>query len=502
MSDYFCISVTFPGTRFHGRRDGGEPEWPPSPLRLLQAIVAANANDMDTDEELGRALSWLEKQEPPVIIAPRHRLEAPYCLSVPNNAMDIVAKAWVRGNYFGGNDANPATHRAMKTVRPIHMLDGDTVHFAWRFSESSTLPVSLAEKLTGAARRIVALGWGIDVAIGNGASLSSQQLRELSGEVWVPTTPTTPSVLRVPVEGSVTAFKERYAAFLRRICETGFMPVEPLTRFDIAGYRRATDQVANPHVTFEMRHDDDSFCAYSQRQLVHIAGMVRHLVKEAMAKSPPPDVGADWVEQYVVGHQANNNRQHQQFSYLPLPSVSIRHRYGDQLVRRVMIAAPIGHDAWLEHLARRLAGQCLKPERGDEFGDKGPPTLKRVYKDDGVYPYTAVAKTWASVTPVILPGHDDRKPAKTRKLIEKALAQARVEQPCEFEWSPYSHFPKSLSAHKYDKDKRPVGYIRPDHLLTQTAVHMRLRFANPVPGPLAIGAGRHCGLGLFAAMDQ
>jgi hypothetical protein len=26
-----------------------------------------------------------------------------------------------------------------------------------------------------------------------------------------------------------------------------------------------------------------------------------------------------------------------------------------------------------------------------------------------------------------------------------------IDQPCEFEWSAFSRFPKSLSAHKYDR---------------------------------------------------
>ena len=126
MSDYLCIAVTFLDPRFHGRGDGGEPEWPPSPLRLLQAIVATNVYDIGNDGDLDRALKWLERQEPPLILAPTHEEGVPYCLSLPNNAMDIVAKAWSRGNYFGGGDANPAKHRTMKTIRPVRMVDGDT----------------------------------------------------------------------------------------------------------------------------------------------------------------------------------------------------------------------------------------------------------------------------------------------------------------------------------------------------------------------------------------
>jgi len=104
------------------------------------------------------------------------------------------------------------------------------------------------------------------------------------------------------------------------------------------------------------------------------------------------------------------------------------------------------------------------------------------------------------VTPVILPGHDDHKPDKTRGLIEKALRQAGIAVACDFEWSSLSRFPKSLTAHRYDKNKRPAGYRRPKHLEGLTAVHLVLRFADSVtvPGPLTIGAGRHCGLGLMA----
>jgi CRISPR-associated protein Csb2 len=117
-------------------------------------------------------------------------------------------------------------------------------------------------------------------------------------------------------------------------------------------------------------------------------------------------------------------------------------------VRRVMIVAPLGDDRLLEYLALRLAGQQLKPTKRTQL--ENPPTLIRVLHDKVAACYTTPTNTWASVTPVILPGHDDHKPNKTRKLIESALQQSGIDQPCEFEWSPFSHFSKSLSAHKYD----------------------------------------------------
>ncbi len=216
-----------------------------------------------------------------------------------------------------------------------------------------------------------------------------------------------------------------------------------------------------------------------------------------------------WVDQYVAGHVAHggesDGRCHTQLSYSPLPSVG--HPHTDPAVRRVMVVAPLGDEAWLEHLTARLDGQPLKPLPDTTF----PPGtyLQRIQdrRKDGVRDaYTDWSRSWASFTPVILPGHDDRKPDKTRKLILKALAQSGIEQPCEFEWGPFSLFPKSFrptstSAMKLTQGKRTVGYVRPDHLRDKTAVHLRLRFEDSIPGPIIIGAGRHCGFGLFARAD-
>ena len=42
-------------------------------------------------------------------------------------------------------------------------------------------------------------------------------------------------------------------------------------------------------------------------------------------------------------------------------------------------------------------------------------------------------------------------------------------------------------------------YIPPKNLDHRPRYHVRVRFPHPIPGPLAIGAGRYRGLGLFAA---
>ena len=137
MSSHLCFSIQFLSGLFHGRRDGGEPEWPPSPMRLFQALVAASAAKSGDEfaERAAPALRWLEQQPPPLIVAPPATVTTPYRLSVPNNAMDIVGRAWARGNLYGDGDANPATHRAMKTVQPLRLVGGDAVHYLWQLPD-------------------------------------------------------------------------------------------------------------------------------------------------------------------------------------------------------------------------------------------------------------------------------------------------------------------------------------------------------------------------------
>jgi CRISPR-associated protein Csb2 len=495
MPTFLCITVRFLQPYSHGRGDGDDPEWPPSPLRLFQAMVASSAgrwNERTRLTSAASALNWLETQSPPKIVAAHAaRSDRAYRLYVPDNVADRVALSWSKGG-----DADIADYRTEKDIRAMH-LSSEAVHYLYPLPNGQCLH---SQVLTATARSITHLGWGVDMVAGDATVLSGEQAAALAGHRWQPT-PLGGTPLRVPREGTLDDLTHKHEAFLNRLSGGGLRPVPPLKVFRVHGYRRDGDPVQRPYRVFELRRTDGTRFRYPHRRLIHIAGMARHLAITAMKTDPPGGVGSDWVETYVAGHATEGSPEHRQLSYLPLPSVG--HQHTDPGVRRMMIAAPLGDDAWLDHVARHLAGQLLEPLRGDEFAGSDPPLLVPARHDTVALWYTKPASAWASVTPVILPGHDDRKPEKTRKLIEKALAQSGIEQPCQFEWSAFSRFPKSFSAHKYDKQKRPTGYIRPDHLLSQTAVHLTLRFNDDVkvPGPLVVGAGRHCGLGLFACQE-
>ncbi len=490
------LSVRLLDDRFHGLAANGErPNWPPSCFRLFQAIVAGNAQGEFVPSNVVEALKWLEALPPPVIIVPASkagRFTLTYVLNNTDNRS-----------------------RTQKFLRPT-LLNGDRlIEFAWQYDTSENWAQMHARALIDAVRHIRAFGWGIDLAVGHGVIQEHlPKPCESRFQFFPRESPDASGIeIRVPIKGSMDSLTECFKQYLGRfessdstLLESGGPLYQPWPY--IAGTSRS-------YVVFRLVDEDDDTVAYPHGRLIHIAGMVRHLAIELMKQNPPRELhgrsAEQWIEQYVAGHKALDSESallhHNQFSYVPLPSLG--HAKTDPAIRRVMIVAPLGDEAWLEHLKTLLDGQSLSPLRNTPIPPGTQLQLIPPNRKDGVRnSYTRASRKWASFTPVILPGHDDRKPEKTRKLILKALAQSGIDQPCEFEWSAFSDFPKSYSAHKYVRDdnaeggKRRIGYIRPDHLLDQTAVHLRLTFDHEVPGPLTIGAGRHCGFGLMAAVDR
>jgi CRISPR-associated protein Csb2 len=94
---------------------------------------------------------------------------------------------------------------------------------------------------------------------------------------------------------------------------------------------------------------------------------------------------------------------------------------------------------------------------------------------------------------VVLPGHDDRLSRKASALVLKALAHAGYTTPVsEIHLQTQPVFPGAEMAERY----RVPAYLR-----EFPRSHVLLTFDRAVPGPVAIGAGCHIGLGVFAAFD-
>src|ERR1700676_384636 len=103
MSSAFLLFVRLHDGRYHGR-----PEWPPSPARLFQALIAGAARGEMIAKEDRRAFVWLESLKAPLIAAPPMRAGQSFSNFVPNNDMDAV----------GGDPKRVSKIRAPKLIRP------------------------------------------------------------------------------------------------------------------------------------------------------------------------------------------------------------------------------------------------------------------------------------------------------------------------------------------------------------------------------------------------
>jgi CRISPR-associated protein Csb2 len=199
---HLCITVRWLDDRYHGllNRDG-PPEWPPSPFRLFQALVAGAARHGKLDSEIGRSLAWLEKLGPPLILAPKARSGQVVQRFVPNN----------------DGDAKPDRQMRLtgKTTRPTLIHGEPEVHYLWQIDAASPD----AHTVVQAARLITCLGWGIDMAYGDGRILEDKEVGQLQGVRWFPKPGTMreDGLLRVPKGDSMTDLQSAHQSALNRI---------------------------------------------------------------------------------------------------------------------------------------------------------------------------------------------------------------------------------------------------------------------------------------------
>jgi len=508
---------------FHGRRgtsSAATPEWPPSPLRVFQAIVSAAAARWGEQERLETAvaaLQWLEQLAPPIIVAPSAAPTSSYVTSVPNNSMDVVAAAWARGNYSNNGDANPATHRTMKSVQAMRMSgesETHAIHYFWLLDDGAVRDPKVVrniQMLISASRCIVALGWGIDVAIGDAKLISAIEATRLLGERWSPTGAGANggggSRLRIPVAGTLDALMNRHTHFLSRLSATGFKPVPPLSTFGMIDYRRATDLLGRPFAAFTLRPVDGNseFAAFRIERAMHIGAMLRHAACEA-AKGDLDQRGwrtASWAEQFVAGHgprKANGryiDDAWPRFSYLPLPSIGSPHAGG--MIRRAIITEPIGGDGRSARWAsQRLHGlelideQTKQPVARLEAIEPDEEDFGRVFHLYSSRSPTESDRIWLSITPVILSGYDDGNASKRAKLLNECLRRAG------FDLASIASIESRPTSWNLVSNSPLRGFVRPKYLTHLPICHVRLVLRAPFAGPLSIGAGRHCGLGVMA----
>lgn len=547
MPAHLRISVRFLDGEFHGRGDDGETEWPPSPLRLFQALTnaAARLDGNGIGAPKATVLRWLEAlKQPPEILAVKESETTGYKLYVPDNVADLVAKKWAAGEFFDSKNhpIDISGYRTEKHVRPLHLSGDASVHYLWPLDNDGE--TQHCDTLVTMARAITHLGWGVDLVVADAAfeqSSDIEGLRTSNATVrWLPVETSGGSSLRVPISGTLNALEDRHAAFLSRLptADDGsqfFRPVPPLTNFRVVTYRRETDLAQPSYAVFALRLPDDSkFATFDpQWRRLHLAGMLRH------AASQPDFASAlGWdkskVDAFVLGHDkrdpnnAKPTANAPRLVFVPLPSIEWRGEDRGKTVgaiRRVLVTVT-GHIEPTEF--RRIVRALEGRELIDEKKHQPAAFLRRQSDNDkAIKDYFSTASVWTSVTPIVLPGHDD--PRKLRRRLRDITTpptaaekeqiirklEARIERLLRKAFID-SGLPSSLVADA-ELQWRETGFILgadvasrysvPDQCRRFRRLHVHVVWREPASdntlrpkklhGPFCVGSGRFYGLGLF-----
>lgn len=314
----------------------------------------------------------------------------------------------------------------------------------------------------------------------------------------------------MPAPGTLDALVRRHEAFLHRLDGGAFTPVPALTVFAVVGYRRSTDLPDRPFVAFELWQPADVLASLPAGKSKHrpfdpaayavtVAAMVRHCAAEA-ARS------AGWkkerINSFIHGHSADGRDRLRggadavRFAYLPHPLLEQRRTPGGRRVehcgsiRRVLVVGPPGSAAEVDWAGRALSGRELV----DQASGKPVALLTLISKRDSqLQGYLQPSSVWSTVTPVVLPGHDEGKPTKAEGLLRRAFVHAGVSpellEKASLEWRLVGFRPGVELSTRY---QRPQQMLLP-------RLHVRVCWPEPIHGPLAVWAGRYRGLGLFAA---
>ncbi|HWO26218.1 MAG TPA: type I-U CRISPR-associated protein Csb2 [Kofleriaceae bacterium] len=252
--------------------------------------------------------------------------------------------------------------------------------------------------------------------------------------------------------------------------------------------------------------------------ITSVAGLARQLRRALMSFADQP------VAEVISGHLPDGAAvETPHLAVVPLPAVTGPHPDGRLLgIALVLPRAldPAARAAVMRAIARFEERRGTGGTGGASGPSDGAPAIPLLLGDAGVLvlqrpptgaqlpavlqPATWIgpARHWVSATPIALDRHPGdlhaADPARQREAREAAAACVReaahrigLPAPAEIDVLRSRTLPGTAEPRQYPRF--PVAQRRPQRVL----VHARLRFDEPVRGPVLVGAGRYQGLGLL-----
>jgi CRISPR-associated protein Csb2 len=453
-----------------GEEDSGE--WPPSPARLFAALVAADGTRSRCHVTDGSELLGLERAGPPRIVA-----DAPERVAMTQllPRYVVVDERYVQPKTRETGAVQEYVGRAATLVRPgaRRCPANPVISYVWPDLVVNDVELS---GLRARAARVGYLGCAdspVRVQVSTEAfHLDDQRLWEpdAAGEALLP----------VPWAGLLEVLDDAYERWIGgEAVRKAWLPTE-LARYRPPGAPAPSGPTAE---TVWLRFGSP----VSGRRVLAVTQALRGAVLEGYERWVAGSAQA--VPQVLHGH-GFPGRGFQHVHWLALPDVG--RRYAGGQIYGAAVWLPPGTDAAVVAGVREVLWRLA----GRDLGSRGIFETKVMPYSGDPRPWAAnpkrwqeATRTWVSAFPVV----QERWQPEGPDLAEVArwCRHAGISvAPIRCRWSPVPilegapHL-RPEEVHRPGSERRPYG-------------HLRVEFATPVKGPLALGRARQFGLGLMA----
>lgn len=446
-----------------------EPEWPPHPDRVFQALVASWGDRGEAADERA-ALEWIEQLGEPEVAAP---------------LADTAQPAGARKVYVPVNDKLADTLDRIRKERffPSTLVGDDICALRWPDTHAGTHHDALEKLARGVTR------------VGHSTSLV---------RMWIESDP--PPARWIPARAG------RFADVQLRVAEPGRL-ASLVRDYDGGGekWRRPRPGAWCPYRLNDPGEATASHHAGRMLILRRVAGarpgLAQSLAMSAALRSVLlRGTRSETLRELVSGHASNGAPlQRPHAAYVPLASVGTPQADGGLLGLGIVLP----RDATFEEEEGifQVLIESLPPDTATlEFALLEGESTSFCLEDRSAPPaalrastWSRSSKVWATVTPIVLDRlpprrHPDRE-GFARAQVVRACEQVDLPHPVELRLNDAPLVTGSPHAAAFPSLPTKAG-------LRRRHVHAWLRFGTPVRGPLLIGAGRYRGYGLCRPLDD
>ena len=506
MGQTLLFTVRFYEGRYHGTTGyHGANEWPPSPARLFQALMAGVARGSEVEPATQNALDWLEVLPPPVIVAPRGIPGQMYANYVPSNDLDSELG---KGGFFNLDSAVAST-RVKKSMRPTLFDVESPLLYLWPFDGDCTH----ASALCMIAKKLYQLGRGIDMAYAEAAIIDEPAVEGLhfghGGIVYRPTRGgMSGQFLLCPQSGLRKSLTSRFQNMQKffRAGGTNRKPTQVIVQPPRPRLSKVAYNAQPRSFVFELIVSDKraAFVSTPLQAAAELVAEVRDKAANCLSAAVP-DLATD-VERYLVGRGATDVDKTARVHIVPLPSIG--HEHADMAIRRIAVYVPQSCPLVEEDIVWAFSQVA--------WVDSDGVIVKELQKADDTSMADRFERTgqlWQSVTPLALPQARRRRIKQTGQIDEAKGSAERMAEEMQAAVAirgalRHAGIKASIAEVQaqrepfYRRGVRSELFAAGTRFPKETLWHVKVLFSSPIQGPVLLGDGRYLGLGLMQPADS